>query len=161
MGLFSRIALASGLALAALMSDGSRTPAVGQDAATVADMDEAWPRLPDGRVVFTIYDVRLAVPPCEVCLREFEFWSVGVGHVPLRTAIAEPRRLREIIAASTRVSLTMTNTWDPRVSREPFLGKFDPHSLPPSTRIDLDVFRREMPLVPLHSGFDRLRPSEP
>lgn len=123
-----------------------RTPAFGQDAATVADMDEAWPRLPDGRVVFTIYGVRLAVPTCAACLRTFDFRSIGVGHLPMRTAIAEPRRLREMIAASTWMSLRMGNSWDPRVSSEPFLGKFDPHSLPPSTRIDLNVFRREEPL---------------
>lgn len=141
----ARILFASGLAFAVFLSDGTQTPAFGQDAATVADINEAWPRLPDGRVVFTIYGVRLAVPTCDDCLRTFEFWSIGVGSVPMRTAIAEPRRLREMIAASTRMSLTMGNTWDPRGSRVPFLGKFDSHSLPRSTRIDLDVFKHEKP----------------
>ena len=135
------------------MSDPPQTPAFGQGAATVADMTESWPRLPDGRVVITIYGVRLAVPTCAACLRDFQFWGdQAVGVIRMRTAIAEPRRLREMIAGASRMTLTTGNSWTPDISLGPFLDKFDPRLLPASTRLDLNLFKKVKPLECWVSG---------
>ncbi len=110
-------------------------------------MDAPWPRLPDGRVVFAVYGVRLAVPTCATCLQSFEFWGDhAVGVIRMQTAIAEPRRLREMIAVASRITLTMQNNRPLNANLEPFLGRFDRKSLPATTRLDLNVFREERPL---------------
>lgn len=118
-----------------------------QGSLTPQGLDEPWPVLPDGRVVFTIYDVRLAVPTCPICLR-FSFWSPGSeGFLPLKAALADPRRLRELIAKSKYMTLTMHNSWYPDLG--PFLGKYDRFSIPHTSRLDLTVYRE-----PIVCGFE-------
>lgn len=57
-----------------------------------------------------------------------------------------------MIAGASRMTLTMGNSWTPDISLGPFLDKFDPRSLPASTRLDLNVFKKEKPLECWVSG---------
>jgi len=85
-----------------------------------AASDEAWPTLPDGRIVFDIYARRVAITPCTQSLTQVEFYISPLfngeprwqgGFVSLKEAISEPRVLRAAIAASDSVDILLTSEW--------------------------------------------------
>ena len=143
------VAVASGLILAV---QAPWIVAYGQKqlpSAEVLDAQDhtAWPLMADGRVVLTIYDVKIAIPTCARCL-EYKFQSSGpsssVSHRYEPTVwdvIAHPERLRYIAANSERVTLRLWNDWRPEVNKGPFLGRFDPTSLPPTSDIHLTIYK--------------------
>lgn len=124
-------------------------PAFAQpEPAGVAVADKTpWPVLDDGRVVLTIFDVKIAMPTCAQCL-DYRFRTADAnGHdsgryaPTVRDVIAHPERLRYIADNSDQVRLEMGNDWRPEANRGPFLGRVDPKSLPSSTRMWLIVYR--------------------
>lgn len=106
-----------------------------------------WSVLDDGRVMLTIYNVRIAMPTCARCL-EYRFSKAGPNssvsdryEPTVREVIAHPERLRYIAANSERVTLRLGNNWDPEVNRGPFLGQVDPKSLPSTAYMYLTIYK--------------------
>lgn len=107
-----------------------------------------WPVLDDGRVVLTVFNVKIAMPTCARCL-EYQFRSAdprsGVSdrYAPtVRDVIAHPERLRYIAAKSDRLRLELANDWRPEVNRGPFLGRVDPMSLPSTAYMYLILYKQ-------------------
>ena len=144
------VVLASGLALAGphLFS-----AAYGQSQPPSAQALDAapWPVLDDGRVVFTVYGVKIAMPTCPACL-DYEFYGFAGDLSPARSlrikvrdAIAQPERLRYLEANTDKIRLVMGNDWRPEVNRGPFLGHFDPRSLPRTAELSLFLLKQARP----------------
>lgn len=140
------VVLASGLALAGqhLLSAGYGQKQVPSEEA--AD-HTTWPVLDDGRVVLTVFDVKIFMPTCALCL-EYKFRTddvrsgVSDRFAPtVRDVIAHPERLRYIAANSDRVRLELGNSWRPEVNRGPFLGRVDPKSLPSTAYMYLILYK--------------------
>ena len=107
-----------------------------------------WPVLDDGRVVFTVFNVRIAMPTCPACL-DYEFYGFAADlnparslRIKVRDAIAQPERLRYLEANTSKIRLTMGNDWRPEVNRGPFLGRFDPRSLPRTMELTLFLLKQ-------------------
>ena len=134
---------------------------------------EQWPRLPDGRAVMDIYGVGLAIPECPYCIENFEFRGEQYrGKLAFKDALAEPAKLRALIAAGHSVTLMISNSWIPNIIKGLFLGKFDPLSIPTTPRIDMTITSNDQPqecwLIPgnnecvaLHSISHQQKPPGP
>jgi len=140
------VALAAGLALAGPPVAYGQNPLPSTEALDAMD-HTPWPVLDDGRVVLTVFDVRIAMPTCAQCL-EYEFVTDGPNNnvsdryqPTVREVIAHPERLRYMASNSERVTLRLGNSWSPEVNRGPFLGRVDPKSLPPTAYMYLTIYK--------------------
>ena len=122
--------------------------AQGQPPSVQAGDAAPWPVLDDGRVVFTIYGVKIAMPACPACL-DYEFYGSADDFTPprslrikVRDAIAHPEQLRHLEANTDKIRLIMGNDWRPEVNRGPFLGRFDPRSLPRTAELALFLLKQ-------------------
>ncbi len=91
------------------------------------------------------------MPTCPACL-DYEFYGFGGDLSPVsslrikvRDAIAQPEQLRYLEANTNKIRLIMGNDWRPEVNRGPFLGRFDPRSLPRTAELTLFLLKQARP----------------
>lgn len=123
---------------------------------------EPFERLPDGRVVFEIFDQKVALPASDHDVKRIHFYPLTAPRSDLNGPLIElgkvlnsPGRARELFEAERGVvSIRITTAWPPH-DTGPILGRFDRGSFPlagPGSPLEIAIRRNPSKSLSLRDG---------